>query len=116
MSWVRFPSPAPMLSPNSGDWFCRWFCTLCSPFGLVELCNDRLRGCGPPHVAANNSGQVIFPPAHDLGDDALGEPRDIEARGGCPSQIIEMQLARRHAGGDLRLIETMSQTRRASMA
>ena len=39
MSWVRFPSPAPTLSPCSPWRFCKWFCKLCSP--LVRLADDR---------------------------------------------------------------------------
>jgi hypothetical protein len=77
MSWVRFPSPAPAVSPVLPG----RFCNLCTP--LVQPADD-LRN-------------VLLRPAHDCGDDALRQTGDIESGRGRAAQIVEMQVGVGHA-------------------
>src|SRR5262245_51100308 len=103
MSRVRFPSPAPILSPNSDRRFCKQFCNLCSSF--VELGDYRLGSGGSVYIASNDPSNVLLLPAHDLGNNALRETGDIEPRRRRPSKIVKMQVTLRNAGRDLRLVE-----------
>jgi hypothetical protein len=93
MSSVRSRSPAPALSPILGDWFCSRFCTLRSPFGSIELVDDRLCGSRAPRVASNDPCDVIFLPAQYLGDDTLRQAGDVEACCGRPSEVIKIQIS-----------------------
>jgi hypothetical protein len=69
------------------------------------LPDDRLGGCGAVDVAADDPRDVLLLPAHDLGDDALRQARDVEPGRRRAAQIMEVQIAIAHAGGDLRLVE-----------
>ncbi len=103
MSRVRFPSPAPILSPLLRRQFCCWFCILRSLF--VKLPKDGPRGCGPIDVAADDAGDVLLLPRHDLGDHSLGDACHVEPGRRRAAQIMKVQIGVAHACGNLGLVE-----------
>src|SRR6476646_8767872 len=98
MSWVRFPSPAPILSTLSRRRFCRRFCTLCSLF--VKLPDDRLYGRLAVNVSTEDFSDVLLLPSHDVSDDPLRQAGDVEPCRRRASQVVEVQIGVGHTSGD----------------
>src|SRR5262249_1936760 len=73
-----------------------------SPFGLVELRNERLRRRRATDVATDDGRDMLLLPAHDLSDNSLRDASGVEPRRGGASKIVKMQVAIMYAGCRLR--------------
>src|SRR5262249_7548517 len=82
---------------------CCRFCKLRSRF--VKLPYKSPGRCGPVHISANHSRDVLFIPPHDLCNGALRYTGNVKARGRRSAQVVKVQVAVGETRSNLRFIE-----------